>query len=102
VGIGISQEMISFTFKKSFDSTQISGFKEYEAATKSFSTIFSKNQSLSGQIYLVYTINDSFAIKLGAQRENLAINFLDKNDKTKSGTIHSNSIFISIRTNIEK
>jgi hypothetical protein len=101
-GIGICQEMIALAFKKSYDSTQVNVAKDYKASAKLFSTIFSKNQSLSSQIYLVYTLNDAFAIKLGAQRENLAINFLDLNDKTKTGTIHSNSIFISIRTNIEK
>jgi hypothetical protein len=102
LGLGISQELVSFGFKKSYDSTQISDSRNYSPSVKRFTTIFSKNQSLSGQIYLVYTINESFAIKLGAQRENLSLNFLDKNDKTKTGTIHSNSIFISIRTNIEK
>jgi hypothetical protein len=101
-GIGLNQELLSFAFKKTYDSTQVDVSKKYTASAKRLSTIFSKNKSLSGQIYLIYTVNESFAIKLGTQRENLAINFLDLNNKTKTGTIHSNTIFISIRTNIEK
>jgi hypothetical protein len=101
-GLGVSQELLSFSFKKAYDSTQIDMPTDLTGSAKIFSTIFSKNQSLNSQIYLVYTLYDSFALKFGIQRDNLALNFNESDKKTKAGMLHSNSVFISIRTNIEK
>ena len=102
IGIGLSQEIFSLAFNKSCDSTQVKMPSKTTATPKRFSSILSKNNSLSGQIYLVYTVSESFAIKLGIQRENLGLRFADANNNSQTGSIHSNSIFINIRTNIEK
>ncbi len=102
MGIGINQEILSIAFKRNYDSTQVQMPLGSTGSARRFSSVFSKKNSLTGQIYLVYTISESFAIKFGIQRENLGIRFKDINSKTQTGSLHSNSIFINIRTNIEK
>ncbi|MBP8156172.1 MAG: hypothetical protein KAX81_04030 [Leadbetterella sp.] len=102
IGLGLAQEIVNFNLAKSFDSTKIKTSQNYEIKTNGFSHVFSNKNNLSSTFYLVYTISDSFSLKAGFNRENEVFNFYEDSNKIGFSKITDNSVFISIRTNIEK
>jgi hypothetical protein len=102
IGLGLIQEIVNFNFAKSFDSTKIQTSKNYEIKTNVFSHVFSNKNNLNSTFYLVYTISDSFSLKAGFNRGNEVFNFYENSKKIGFSKITDNSVFISIRTNIEK
>jgi hypothetical protein len=102
IGLGLVQEIVNFNIVRSFDSTQIKTSQNYEIKTNAFSHVFSNKNNLNSTFYLVYTISDSFSLKAGLNRGNEVFNFYEDSKKIGFSKITDNSIFISIRTNIEK
>jgi len=102
IGLGLVQEIVNFNFAKSFDSTKIQTFQNYEIKTNGFSHVFSNRNNLNSTFYLVYTISDSFSLKAGFNRGNEIFNYYEDSKKIGFSKIIDNSLFISIRTNIEK
>jgi hypothetical protein len=102
IGIGLVQEIINFNLAKSFDSTKLDLPSNHEIRTNRFSHIFSNKNNLNTTLYLVYTISESFSLKFGLNRGNDVFNYFESSKKTGFSRLTNNSIFISIRTNIEK
>lgn len=102
IGLGLVQEIVNFNFSKSFDSTKIQTSQNYGIKTSGFSHMFSNKNNLNSTLYLVYTISDSFSLKGGFNRGNEVFNYYEDSKKIGFSKITGNSIFISIRTNIEK
>jgi hypothetical protein len=102
IGLGLVQEIVNFNISKSFDSTKVDIPANHEIKTNRFSHIFSAKNNLNSTFYLVYTLSDSFSLKLGLNRGNDLFNYYQSSKKTGFSKITDNSIFISIRTNIEK
>jgi hypothetical protein len=102
IGLGLVQELVNFNLVKSFDSTKVDIPSNHEIKTNRFSHVFSNKNNLNTTLYLVYTLSDSFSLKLGLNRGNDVFNYYESSKKTGFSRITDNSIFISIRTNIEK
>ncbi len=102
IGLGLVQEIVNFNFDKSFDSTKVQTSQNYEIKTGGFSHMFSNKNNLNSTFYLVYTISDSFSLKAGFNRGNEVFNYYEDSKKIGFSKITDNSVFISIRTNIEK
>jgi hypothetical protein len=102
LGLGISQELVSYSLNKKMDSSFVSIPADFEASYKRFSSILSKNNTQDTQVYAVFTLYDSFAIKVGIQTEKIALNVKGLSNNTKTSNFSSNLFFISIRSNIEK
>lgn len=102
IGLGLVQEIVNFNLAKRFDSTKIQTFQNYEIKTNAFSHVFSNKNNLNCTFYLVYTISDSFSLKAGFNRGNEVFSFYENSKKIGFSKLIDNSVFISIRTNIEK
>ncbi len=102
IGLGLVQEIANFNFAKSFDSTKIQTSQNYEIKTNGFSHLLSNKNNLNSTFYLVYTISDSFSLKAGFNRGNEVFKYYEDSKKIGFSKLIDNSIFISIRTNIEK
>jgi hypothetical protein len=102
IGLGLVQEIANFNFSKSFDSTKVDLPMNHQIQTNRFSHIFSTKNNLNSTLYLVYTLSDSFSLKMGLNRGNDLFNYYQGSKKTGFSKITDNSFFISIRTNIEK
>ncbi len=102
IGLGMVQEIANFNLAKSFDSTKVDIPGNHKIETNRFSNVFSKKNNLNSTLYLVYTLSDSFSLKLGMNRSNDVFNYYEGSKKSDLLRKTENSFFISIRTNIEK
>lgn len=102
IGLGLVQEVANFNFSKSFDSTKVDIPMNHEIQTNRFSHIFSSKNNLNTTFYFVYTLSDSFSLKMGLNRGNDLFNYYQSSKEVGFSKITDNSFFISIRTNIEK
>jgi hypothetical protein len=102
LGLGVSQELIGLNFNKKLDNTNLDLPVDFTAGMKRFNTLFSSKNNLSSQIYGVFTLFDSFALKIGMQIERNTLKINDINNRNSFAKLQDNLFFISIRTNIEK
>lgn len=102
IGLGLVQEIANFNLAKSFDSTKVDVPGNHKIETNRFSNVFSKKNNLNTTLYLVYTLSDSFSLKLGMNRGNDVFDYYEGSNKIDLLRKTENSFFISIRTNIEK
>lgn len=101
-GFGLMHEVASFNLSKSIDSTKVEIPLNTELKPVGFSSIFSKNNNLNSTAYLVYTVSDSFSVKLGLNSGANSFNFYKDSKKVNYARISEKSVFLSLRINIEK
>ncbi|MCP9770117.1 hypothetical protein EGI22_19610 [Lacihabitans sp. LS3-19] len=101
-GLGIMQEVASFNLSKSVDSSKVVIPVDMELKPVVFNSIFSKNNNLNSTIYVVYTVSDSFSVKLGLNSGANNFNFYKDSKKINFARISEKSVFLSLRINIEK
>ena len=102
IGLGFIQEIINLNLSKSFDSTKVSTPTNQELKLKGVTSIFSKQNNLNTTLYLVYTISDSFSVKLGVRQGNEFFRHYADSKDIGYSKIRDHSFYISIRTNLEK
>lgn len=102
LGIGVSQEVISFSGKKNFDSKYIALEEGEELKTQGFSAVFGSKQNLTSTVYLIYTFSDSFSIKGGYNRITSTFSKYNEGNSLGYAKLSDDLFSIGIRLNIEK
>lgn len=102
IGIGVFQEAVSFSGKKSYNDTYTTLGDEETLKTQGFSHVFGKKQNLTGGVYLVYTFSDSFSLKAGYNR--ITSTFTKSNGTKELGyaRLTDDTFTVGLRLNIEK
>jgi hypothetical protein len=103
-GLGFTSELASFSFGKSISDSKYSDSNLLEVNPIKFSYIFSNKEqrNLRTTFYFVYTVSESFSVKLGAtnQKNILKLTNIDNQNRYVSGG--RVAPFISLRFNLEK
>jgi len=104
VGIGVSQEIFNFGFKKTIDSTMADIEPNTEFKHLRFSSLLSKesNNSVSSNLYVHFTINESFTFLFGILKQKSIFNIYKNSKKTDYIGLGETHPYFSIRFNIEK
>ena len=103
-GIGISQEILTISNKKTIDSSKVQVNSPYSLQNIGASSILSSKSknNTSTSLYVVYTLSDSFSLLGGINRDQVNFNYFRDSKKVDFSKYSEISAFLSIRINIEK
>lgn len=101
LGIGFSHDIISLS-NKEFNMDSVSVASNIKLSTPRFSTVLSDKRNLTGNAYIVLTINDSFSLKGGVNSITSTYIRSTNNKETGYTRLLDQSLYVAIRINIER
>lgn len=101
LGIGFSHDIISYS-NKTFKLDSVSTASGMKLTSPGFSTLLSDKRNLTGNAYIVLTINDSFSVKGGVN--NITSTYITSSNNKETGytRLLDQSLYVAIRLNIER
>ncbi len=102
--IGGSYDILSVGLKNKLDSASYNLSANYTLKRPGISSVFSRKEknNVSSKLYLAYTVNDTFTLKIGATNEHSAFKILKEDAHVGDFNIRDISPYFSFRINIEK